>query len=262
MGAKPEHHYTNRVGARVTISKTLLRPEHEKRRDDIGILERDLNEIILHGEEAARQDLLQNDALAGQFSDFEAIRDQRADIETFSEKLRNCLPAVAKDMIKNPETRQLGRWLSKVSFDRFRLVLPPENEPVEAVESTAEAAPSSDASEAASAPQGTMVQRRDRLSAARALLGLTVALLAQDREPIVEALAERKIPKDKLEWLRDESSTTVDNLGGALRLKAVEHTQLESDAVGRQKEAWEACRRMIRNAVKGNPDLETLWAKC
>jgi hypothetical protein len=141
------------------------------------------------------------------------------------------------------------------------LVLPPD-EPVETGASTTEPSPAIATEESAAGTGGTMVQRRDLLSSARALLGLTQALLAKGREPIVAALAERKLPKEKLEQLRDDSSASVDNLGGALRLKAVEHTQLESDAVGRQKKTWEACRRMIRNAVKGNDELEKLWAQC
>jgi predicted kinase len=89
------------------------------------------------------------------------------------------------------------------------------------------------------------------------------SILEQGREPIVEALAARRMDQTRLQTLAFDARTLADALGGKAMLTASKWTSLEAAAAKAQKEKWEACRRMIREVVRAYPDqLQALWSAC
>jgi hypothetical protein len=82
------------------------------------------------------------------------------------------------------------------------------------------------------------------------------------RDTIVEALAARGMARARLAELAGQARALVDALGGLQKLRPQDATRLEAEAVTAQQTRWAACRRMIRAAVAGDPELSAAFAAC
>jgi len=241
-------HHTQRIEARTSLAGELGKPEHAERRRRAGLVESDLATIVRTGAEAAVQDRLQHEDLAAQRQGQKDLLQAREIVETETEEIRNRLPAVIQDLAAVAATQALAGWLAVASFDRFR------------VREVTPAAPTGTPPAAPAAHE--RVTREDRMSRAHSLAQFLQAILQPERAAIVEALGQRGMNRDRLTKLAQTAETLVGKLGDKAVLKPAEATEREAAAVAAQKLKWEACRRMIRAAVRGNADLERLWAAC
>jgi hypothetical protein len=252
MPVKPPVRDNNnaRVEARTALCRELGKPEHADRRAQAGLLDEDLASIVADGEEAQAQDRLQHEDLAGQRKDQQDTLAAREDFENEYEALRRRLPAVIMNLTGNAATADLAGWLAAATFARFRIrtVTPPS------VAGAPTAPPA--------AAERQRVLRGDRLSRAQSVSQFLQALLQPERAAIVEAMGRRGMARDRLSALARTADTLVAKLGDKALLKRSDATAREATAVGAQKEKWEACRRMVRSAVRGGPDLERLFASC
>jgi len=108
----------------------------------------------------------------------------------------------------------------------------------------------------------TRVVREDRFSAAQGLAHFTRALLEEERAPIVSAFEPRGFGRERIEKLAVVAEAQLATINMPGRMTSPEASRLEAESVAAQKQCWEACRRMLRAAVQGDPELEALWAKC
>jgi hypothetical protein len=242
-------HFTDRVAGRTALASALLNPSRAALIQVHGLLAEDLEVIKTMGEEAEKQDRLQREDLATQKFALDTLANARNEVDFEADDLRVRLPAVHLELAKNPATLAQASWLATASFDRFRLRLVP---PV-ATDAAVENPPP---------PERTRVARTDRMSRSLAVSQLTASLLSPEHAPIVEALAKRGFPQQRIEALSKASKDLVDKLGGKISMDASRHTQLESDAVAAQHERWKACQRMIAKAAKSDPELAKLWSAC
>jgi len=109
----------------------------------------------------------------------------------------------------------------------------------------------------------TLIEATDLHNRFRAIAQFAQSLLEEGREPIVEALAARRMDRTRLTDLARDAAALADALGGKVVRTASEWTALEADAAKAQKEKWDACRRMLRAVVRAHPDkLNQLWTHC
>ncbi len=240
--------FVPRVEGRTTLARTLLRGEHAGRVGSAGLLARDLDAIVQAGERAKAYDGAQREQLAEQRQSIAAGRNRWNEFLALVEAFRMRAPLVVRDLATQPETASLGVWLDNDVFARFRI-------------RTLTGGAEGGAAEP-EAPARKRVTRVDRYSFAVSMEQLLSAVLNPEREAIVAAFAARGLPREKITELHSEASEFAATLGGNRRLTEAEATRLEAEAVAEQKRAWEACRRAIRAAIGGHPELERLYAAC
>lgn len=247
---KPQDRYTKKVGARTETVKELRKEKHADRIKKAGLLDPDLAPIQTHGEDAARYDRLQREQIAAQAADNKELFATRDRVAGEMENVRNRLPAIIGMLDDAEATRKLAAWLAGLSFSKLRLKVSTREVP----EGEAEAPKTETVKE--------MVERRDWPSWAEANKNFIDAVTEPGREAIVDAFAERGMPRDRLVRISTDCARLTATLGGTGRNKAVEATALEADAVAAQKVAWNRCKRMIRQCVEGDADLEHLFNRC
>jgi hypothetical protein len=166
------------------------------------------------------------------------------------------------DLEADPSTSAHATWLRSVSFERFRVVTPR----TEATAATATATEGWEADGTDRVAEQPPVKQRtarvDRLSRSQTLAHLGRSLLEPERAPILAAFERRGFARDRISQMVDRADGLVARMSSGQRFVRPDATQLEADAVAAQKRTWEACRRMIRAAVAGEPNLEKLWAAC
>ncbi len=240
--------YGRRVHARTTLAETLGEARCAARATQAGLLPADLRRIVEFGRAAETADREQQEKLAERTHERQQLRDLRDHVDELVGALRNRTPAVVLDLATNPETQPLARFLDNLGFDRFRVrTLPAE--------------PAADGA-APAAPVRVQVAREDRLTQAQAAEQFATALSTPERAPIVEAYARRGFSRDTLQTLAAEAGRLAGAYTGATHGLPIEATAREAAAVAAQKQLWTACRRMIRQAVQGEPELEALYAAC
>jgi len=97
---------------------------------DAGIVVDELRTIEQQGKLAEEYDRKQRADLAAKAEEQTAKLKRRNQVEKDDEQLRNRLPAVITALLSGPTTVEVGRWLSGVSFDRYRIkvtVTPPSS---------------------------------------------------------------------------------------------------------------------------------------
>lgn len=208
-----------------------------------GLLEEDLDGIAKHGDDAIEADREQKAQLAQD----DGTRSERAStmrsILERGDALRDRIPAVVFALRKGNQSAAAA-FLAALSFSRFRL------RDLGPIDPEVAAQPEVRAVE--------RVEREDKLTLLNGLAQLAKTLLPS--EPIVAELAKRGIDRETLARLQTDAEAEW-NRGKNVR-KAAEATAREAEAVKAQKELWDAHRRMIRAAVKGDADLERLYAEC
>jgi hypothetical protein len=102
------------------------------------------------------------------------------------------------------------------------------------------------------------VEREDKLTRLDGLANLVATILT--REKLVAELTARGLDAAALTALQVDAAASA--RAGKNTRKAADATAREAEAVRKQKGAWIANRRMIRKAVRGNPELERLFAEC
>jgi hypothetical protein len=239
----PRNTFTKHVRSRTLLAKELKKPEHAERIAKAGLVERDLTAIEASGEDAERYDREQHTDLADQRGALVQARARRLKIAAEEEGVRNRIPAVIEDLAADPATSSLGVWLDNVGFERFRLRTTSKTE-VGVEEKSTE-----------------RVVRTDQTSRAQELLHFTRALLEPARAPVVDAFAARGFGRERLAQLASDAEAMAAS-ASTEKLARPDATDLESQAVIRQKKQWDSCRRMLREAVEGNPELERLFAAC
>lgn len=237
--------FTARVAARTQLARELRKPQHAGRVNGAGLLDDDLGVIETEGEKAERHDREQHAALADQRAALVSSAQRWRDLLTQEEALRNRLPAVIRDLDADAATRVHAVWLDNVTFDRYRIRTRPAAEGEQRAE-----------------PKRERVARGDKVSAAQGLVHFTGELLDDDRSPIVAAFERRGIDRDYLVKMGGDAEALVADFGKSSKMTSPEASRLETEAVMAQKERWKACRRMLREAVAGDPTLERLWAAC
>jgi ribosome-binding protein aMBF1 (putative translation factor) len=118
-----------------------------------------------------------------------------------------------------------------------------------------------DAKPAEAKPQREFVQRFDRAARAEGTVQTVKSILEPAHAAVVDAFAKRGMSRDQLAQFAKVATDLVADLGKS-GMKASEFTRLEAEAVSAQKQRWDACKRMLRKAVAGNPELERLFAAC
>lgn len=237
-----------RVESRTTLARTLLGVDRLERAKAVGLLPADLDAIVRAGLAAKTYDGAQREDLAGQRAQLGANRASWEDFSADIDAFRTRAPLVVLDLAKEPATAPLAVWLDGDVFARFRIRTLPESE--------------TPAAEPAPAPARQRVARSDRYGFALSMQQLLGAILKPEREAIVAAFAARGLDRGALSDLHAAASAFAEGLGGAGRMQRAEATRLEAEAVAEQKRLWDACRRAIRAAVVGDPELERLYAAC
>lgn len=241
--------WTPRVTARAELAETLT-ARFATRAGGAGVTTAELTAIAENGRTAEQADRLQKEQLAANATARATQKELTSALLVREEALRNRLPAVVADLKSAPATRELGDWLGRLSFARYRF---------HEIASSVPAAPA----DGAAAAELRAVERVERRDAATHLTGLEAfcrALLRDGREPAIENLASRGLPRDALESLATDARKIID-LGPNVPRPA-EATATEAEAVRAQKAVWRSCRRMLRAAVHGVPELESLYARC
>lgn len=241
--------WTPETSARVKVARALqAKPELMKRE---GLLPRDLDVIITQGEAAQAADRDQQ----AQLAQLEVQRTNRKveakDLDAADADLRKRMPMVIQDLEEDANTRDQALWVSRLSFSRYRFrKLAPV---IDA------AAPPTDA-EVAVVEKVKRVVRQDAPSRFGGLAAFCFALLADDRRPIVERLAERGISAERLAELAGDAQAVADK-GRNVKL-AAEATEREEAAARAQRIKWSACEQAIRAACSGDRELALLLADC
>lgn len=235
--------YTKRVRARTVLTKRLQEDDVRARAEAEGILVEDLAEVQAAGEEAAAADAEQRAQIAEDDVRRKSRSIDEADILKRGDKLRNRTPAVVRSLTKAGHLED-ARWMTALSYARFRLRALPAPDPA--------------LDEEPEVKRVKAVEAEDKVSRLSGLANLIQAY--RTRPNIVAELARRGMDDATLAKLQADAQAAA-NAGSYARRKA-EATQREHDAVARQKAAWDAIRPMIRDAVKGHPELEALYAEC
>lgn len=239
--------WSEKVTARAQLAEKLL--TQPARISAAGILEADLRVLAESGREAEAADREQNADLAAASAAL-TLRKQEADTLFDAEAaLRDKILAVIDDL-NEQGARDQALFLSRLSYARFRIraAALPEGEPPATPEETAVV---------------SRVQRVLRADSTTRLLGFAAfceALLNPSREVIQSALARRGTTEEQLTTLAAQAKELGEY--GRNVLKPSPATQREAAAAETQTKKWRAVRRLIRRAVKGNADLEPLYARC
>lgn len=233
--------YSKRVHARGELAKRL-KGKLERAKAE-GIVEEDLDAIAAAADDAREADREQKAQLAEDDADRSGRADATDDVLARGDKLRNRMPAVIQSLTEQGHVAD-ARFATALSYARFRMRnLPPvdpelaENPDVKRVEA---------------------VEREDKLTLLSGLANLTKTLLG--RPTIVAELTRRGLDEAALTQLQADAEAGW--AAGKNQRQAAEATRRESDACKRQKAKWDANRAMIRDAVKGDPELEALYAEC
>ena len=251
-------HFNSRVRGRTTLATTLLLPKYSDLITNVGLRDADLAEIRENGELAENYDRKQHDDLGTQRQTIAVAAEEGRKFEEEHEHVRNRISAVIADI--KPTDPSLAGWLSKVAFENMRLVVrePAVQPGTPPTDPNAPVAPPA----APAKPVKEMVERRDRYARALAAAQFSAALLEPERKVVVRAMAQRGFPEKRLQAFHALAQSLTDRLDGTESLPASDFTRLEAEAVTAQKLRWDACRRMIRQAVQGDAELERLWAAC
>ncbi len=210
---------------------------------------RDLDALILHAHAAKAADQEQQVQLAAASVERSQRATEALSVAECERELRDVAPAVVADLEAAGRATEAA-MLRRVSFARFRLR---ELQP-------ASGAPEASAEETEVIRRVAQVERDDQMSRARGLAGYCGFLLAPGREGLVEAFAERDVPRARLEAMQATAASRVAR--GDNHPSAAEATQREHEAVAAQQRVWSAVRRLVRAAVKDDPALSRLYAAC
>jgi len=254
------HHWTPRTTARSELAE-LLRDRYPDRAKAVGITIPELDAIAKYGREAEVADQTQKKQMARIAAERGAQKDLKIDVFAREDALRDRLPAVVRELWAAND-RDSARWLSNLSFARYRFR---ELRPSESPMTATAASESADSCEGESKEAQTLravqrVQRADVQTRARGLAAFCRALLDPESAPILKRLTERGISPDDLHTLADDATRLAEM--GRNELRAAEATAVEAEAVRAQLEVWRGVRRMMRKAVQGVPELEKKWAEC
>lgn len=244
--------WTTRITARAQLAEMLL-SRYPERAKEAGLLESDLRAISQHGRDAQRADQLQQSQLAWMAAERTMQKELKDDVFLRDDSLRDRLPAAIAQLSTstNPCERDLGAWLLRLSFARYRYrELPPASLSVGSAE----------AGNVEAIRVLLRVERTDIATRVNAIAAFCEALLEPGREAIVNHLAARSYPPSAIADLaRDARKLAA--LGSNAK-RPVEATAIEAEAVKEQRKVWQATRRMIRKAVQGVPELERQFASC
>lgn len=239
------YHYTPRVGARAELATAIKRDQMDAARA-AGLTEEDLDVIATQGNAARDADRQQNDELALLAAERSGRKLDAREIFEREEQLKARLPAVvAKVAADDPA---LGRWLSTLSFARYRVRTLPKSAGVDA---------------AADAPEIKAVERvarEDIPTRLAALASFCNAIVQPTRDAIIVELAARGRDRAWVETLRDDADALARQGRNAAR--GADATAREYDAVRAQSARWRMVRAMIRTAVSGSPELKAKLSEC
>ncbi len=234
-------HYIPRILARGELAKALKsKPE---RAAQAGIKESELDVIAVEGDNAREADREQNVQLAENELEYQDRSHREAALLASGDALRNRMPAAIQSLLDDGHVDD-GKLLSALSFSRFRLRDLPMPDP-----------------SLADDPRVKKVERVEREDKHTRLAGLAsfVATILT-RDAIVAELASRGMDREALTALHAEADAAV-RAGQNVR-RVAEATAREAEAVRKQTDKWKAVRRMIREAVRGDDELEKLYAQC
>lgn len=234
-------HYTPRVGARAELAKALK--TKLSRAIAVGIKESDLDIIAVEGDKAREADREQNEQLADVEANIKARSERDASILERGLHLRDLLPAVIYSL-EQAGHRTDATFLGALTFSRFRMRDVPPPDPALADDPAVK--------------KVERVEREDKQTRLAGLANFVATILT--RPNIVAEYAARGVDEAWLEALRADADAAA-RAGRNVRL-AAEATAREAEAVQKQKAVWNANRRLIRKAVKGDPELERLFAEC
>lgn len=252
--------WTPRTKARSELAETL-RDRHLDRAQRAGITKRDLDDISMHGRKAEKADEAQKKELALIAAERGAQKDLKESVFEREDSLRDRLPVVIGELWDAKE-RDSARWLTSVSFARYRFREIRSGEPPAAESATdgvaGDCAMSKKEAEVLRAVQ--RVERADVPTRAKGLAAFCDALLDPSFEPIGKRLSERGFDRDTLTALSNDARRLSDM--GRNVSRAAEATAIEAEAARAQLTTWQRVRRMMRKAVQGVPELEKKWAEC
>lgn len=238
-------HYTPRIGARSELA-AMIKSNQLELAKFIGLTEYDLDQIITHGEAAREADRQQQVQLA----DLQAERTSRslmaADIFEREEGMRDRLAAVI-DALKTTHPT-LADFLAALSFSRYRFrVLPVSAETL---------------ADDPEIKKVERVEREDHITRLTALSQFCTSLLEPGREPIIEALAARALPREAIETLGADAEALAKK--GRNLPSAAEATAREAAAVTAQRRHWSLTSKMFRKVVAraNDPVLKAKLSEC
>lgn len=235
--------YTKRARARTVITKRLQEEDVRERAEAEGIVPSDLVAVQTAGEEAAAADAEQRAQIAEDDVRRKGRTLDEADILERGDKLRNRMPATVRSLTEQGHLED-ARFATALSYARFRLRALPPPDPALADD-----------------PDVKRVQAVEAEDKVTKLSGLANVVKAYRKRPNIVAELTRRGLDDETLRLLEEDAEAAANAGSYARRKA-EATKREHEAVARQKAAWDAIRPMVREAVKGHPELEALYAEC
>lgn len=252
--------WTPRTKARAELAE-MLRDRYLARAEAVGLTKKDLDDISLHGRTAEKADETQKKELGLIAAERGAQKDLKESVFAREDALRDRLPMVIGELWDANE-RDAARWLSSVSYARYRFREIPQHEAeaVQAALTEADTPCASDTREAQVLRAVQRVPRADVPTRARGIAAFTEALLEPGFEAITKRLAERGFPPAELQALSEDARRLADM--GRNVSRAAESTAIEAEAAKAQRLVWQRARRMLRKAVQGVPELEKKWAEC
>lgn len=251
--------WTPRVTARADMAE-MLRTRYLDRARAAGIVNEDLDAVTTHGRKATQADRLQKEQLALIAAQRTMRKETTQEVGAREDALRDRLPAVIGELSDSSHAneRELGLWLTNVSFARYRF-----REVKPTVELPAEDSKQPCGADEAMTEELRAVRRVERGDMVTRMNGLEAfcdALLRTGREPIQKRLAMRGFSPDDLRALADDARQLA--AMGRNVSRAAEATAIEAEAARAQLTVWQRIRRMVRKAVQGVPELEKKWAEC
>lgn len=240
-----QFHYTSRNGARAELAR-MIKENHMPLATQAGITVVELDVIITEGDAGKEADRQQQVQLATLAAERSGRKDDAADIFEREESLRDRMPMVVASLMR--EHPQQARWLSALSFSRYRMrELPATPE------------------ELAADPAIKKVARVERADIPARLDGLAnfcASLLEEGREPIIAELETRAMPRAEVERLQTDAAEMA-KLGRNLPA-AAEATAREAAAIEAQNAIWAITRKALRKVVKraNVPALTAKLAEC
>lgn len=241
--------YTQRVGARADLAEMIKR-DHLTIAIEEGLTEGDLDTLIMHGRAARTADREQKEELQDGTDERSGRSLKAEEIFEREERLRNRLLATAAEVSKTDP--RLGKWLSGISFARYRLR--------ELSDTSAPSTEGATPAEAAEIKKVERVEREDIPTRLEALSNFCTALLQPGREVIVERFAARGFTREMIESLGDDAEALAKQ--GKNRVRAAAATEREAAAARAQLECWMLVRRMVRATAARVPTLMAKYAEC
>jgi hypothetical protein len=241
--------WTLKVTARRQMGELLkLQPERMR---FAKLLTRDVQPLIDHGLAAEAADAEQKEQHAESAAARTAKSATAKALFARETELRNVIAAIVDDLMD--EDSELASFLALLSFARFRIreLEPPPTAPAEGGGD----APASEEIRAVA-----RVKAEDHVTRALGLGRYCRALLKPGREAIVAKLVEREITREELEQLAADAEALAE--AGRNIKRAAEATAREAAAAAAQRRKWNAIRRLVSVAVRGDPALEAKFAEC